>query len=222
MLLLNLSSSVSGDSPRNKTCSRIGSALGAFLVVLAFLALLPGCSQDNPYGHVTKILVVSDSMGTGYGIAKPYPDIIAEISGIPVVNNSISGRETSEALPEFENLLMAHSPSHVLILLGTNDARKNRIKAAQQNLGEMLAMTADRHIPALIATVPVYLYDELVNQRTLEISNWINAWHGDQTVDIRGVLGDGSLTLGDLIHPNQKGQNLIAESFLESLAKLGS
>ena len=200
----------------------IHAVFGAFLAIITVMAFLPGCAQDDPYGHVSKILVVSDSMGTGYGIAKPYPDIIAETTGIPVINNSISGRETSEALPDFENLLMAHAPSHVLILLGTNDARKNRIRAAQQNLGEMLTMAADRQIQTLVATVPVYLHNELVNQRTFEISTWISSQHGNQTVDIRGILGDGSETLGDLIHPNQKGQNLIAESFLARLANRGS
>ena len=187
------------------------------------MAILSGCTQEKPsYDHVSKILVVSDSMGTGYGIATPYPDIIGETTGISVVNNSINGRETSEALPEFESLLMEHSPSHVLILLGTNDARKNRVQVATRNLGEMLAMTAERQIQALIATVPVYLHDASVNQRTLEINAWIVAQDAGQVVEIRKVLGDGSATLGDLIHPNQQGQDLIAESFLETLAVSGS
>ena len=193
------------------------------LTLLFTLPLLAGCTQDEPsYEHVSKILVVSDSMGTGYGIATPYPEIIGQITGIPVINNSINGRETAEALPDYENLLMAHSPSHVLILLGTNDARKSRVQAATRNLDEMLEISADRQIQALIATVPVYLHDENVNQRTLEISNWISARHASRVVDVREVLGDGSATLGVLIHPNQQGQDLIAESFLEKLATPGT
>ena len=206
-----------------RTESRMHSVFWSILLVFTAITVLPGCSQDDPpYQHVSKILVVSDSMGTGYGIATPYPEIISETTGIPVVNNSTNGRETSEALADFENLLMAHSPSHVLIMLGTNDARKNRVQAATRNLGEMLAMTAERQIQALIATVPIYLHDELVNQRTLEINAWINAQNSEQVVEIRQLLGDGSATLGDLIHPNQRGQDLIAESFLGKLAIPGS
>ena len=194
------------------------------MVLIVCLGTLQSCDWigSKDLDHVSKILVVSDSMGTGYNIATPYPDLIRDETGIPVINDSVNGRESAEVLADFENLLMAHSPSHTIIMLGTNDARKSHVEEAKHNLQLMLGMAQERGINAIIATVPVYLYDEQVNIRTRQISDWILNQDMGHVVDIRKALGDGSETLGDRIHPNQSGQQLITSSMLEILAKAGN
>jgi lysophospholipase L1-like esterase len=181
-----------------------------------------GCGESEPTGEssgmvVSKILVVSDSMGTGYEIATPYPLRMAEILGIEVINNSINGRETGEAVGPLEGLLDQHSPSHLILLIGTNDARKNNQAEAITNLGLMSKMALQRKIVVVVGTIPVYPTSQEIDKQTGFISEGIRNLGGIQVADIRSALGDGNKTLGDQIHPNDIGQQLIAELFVKNL-----
>ena len=109
-------------------------------IVVVFL-LLAGCSEQlRP--RQPGILIVSDSIGNGFGLAAPYPTRIAAMRSEPVYNNSETGRLTSEALEIFPGLLDKHVPTQVIILLGTNDARKSRTESTIENLQEMINLAA--------------------------------------------------------------------------------
>ena len=192
-----------------------------FVCIFALLSLI-SCSDGSYRGQasgkeVSGILVVSDSMGTGYQIATPYPDRISLLTGIKVINNSIDGRQTGEVVGLLEGLLDEHKPSHLVLLMGTNDARKNQQTEAVANLGKMSELALHRQIEVVIGTIPVYMPSQQIDQRARLISESIKTLQGIRVADIRTALGDGTDTLGDGIHPNDAGQQLMAELFIKQL-----
>lgn len=191
--------------------------------LLTVVLVLPGCDYWNrdigklSGREITKLLVISDSMGTGYNIATPFPDRITAALGVPLVNDSINGRQTSEVMSGITQILDQEKPSHLIVLLGTNDARKNDIDAAVRNLGSIADLARSRNIVVTIGTIPVYLADPVINENTRTISDHILAMKDVHIANIRTALGDGSETIGDLIHPNDAGQAIIAELFIAKL-----
>ncbi len=85
------------------------------------------------------------------------------------------------------------------------------------NLGKMSELALHRHIEVVIGTIPVYMPSQQIDQRARLISQSIKTLQGIRVADIRTALGDGTDTLGDGIHPNDAGQQLMAELFIKQL-----
>lgn len=119
--------------------TRRGVALG-----LACLAATPGWSMASP--RQVKILIVGDSLSAEYGLARGTGWVALlkqrlqekKLAG-EVINASISGETTAGGRSRLPALLKAHSPSHVVIELGANDALRGLpVKATQENLKAMI------------------------------------------------------------------------------------
>ncbi|NKB61735.1 MAG: hypothetical protein GKR95_06215 [Gammaproteobacteria bacterium] len=75
------------------------------LILTIILSSLVGCSSGGGSSSggggatsASKILVIGDSIGTGYGLAVPYPVRIQQSTGATLINDSADGRVTSEVL----------------------------------------------------------------------------------------------------------------------------
>ena len=192
-------------------------------LLISAILTLSGCdlfhkNQGKTSGvKISKILVISDSMGTGYGIAEPYPEKIALELGVEVINNSLNGRQTEEIIDQIPGLLDEIRPSHLIVLMGTNDARKNKVDIAVANLEKIASEAIRRNIVVTLGTVPTYPPSPEIDARAQRISDQLLNIPGVNVADIRSALGDGSQTLGDGIHPNESGQVIVSQYFINKL-----
>ena len=174
----------------------------------------PEVGPNNPAGPMlTSVVTIGDSIGTGFGIATPWPSILASTLGVPLVNNSVSGEQTGFGLRVIEGLLTEHQPSHVVILLGTNDAIRGSVGNAIANLQAMVDIAQRHNVIAIVGTLPPITRSRTENQRTADISMGIRGLSGAAIAGVRGALGDGDGLIADGIHPNDAGQQRIAQAF---------
>ncbi len=114
-------------------------------------------------------------------------------------------------------LITLHKPTHLIVLLGTNDARLGTVSGALRNLQYMINFANSSGVTAIVGTLPPYLTTATLNQRSAEISSGIRSLSGARIAEVRNALGDGSVTLADGIHPNDVGQQIIADTFVGQL-----
>ena len=177
-------------------------------------AVSPVVDPANPTGPMlTSVVTIGDSIGTGFGIATPWPTILASSLGVPLVNNSVSGEQTGFGLRVIEGLLTEHNPSHVVILLGTNDAIRGSVGNAIANLQAMVDIARRNNVIAIVGTLPPITRSTTENQRTADISAGIRGLMGASIAGVRGAIGDGEGLIADGIHPNTAGQQRIAQAF---------
>ena len=190
----------------------------AILVIIGLL--IAGCggsdSSSDAGPTLIKILVIGDSIGNGAGIATPYPVRIGGATGIPVINDSVSGRLTGEGLAVAAGLLTQHQPSHLVVLLGTNDARRD-ISNTLSNLQAIVNLGNAAAAKVVIGTLPPLTNSSDDNARAAIVSDGIRGMGGASIAEVRDAMGDGSTTIADGIHPNDGGQEIIAREFLKHL-----
>ncbi len=190
------------------------------LVALLFIVILlvASCDKESNLSSVEQqsILVVGDSMSTGFGLAVPWPTKLADILSIPVDNsNSINGVETSYGLKIFEQVLQSNKPSDVIIMLGTNDALRGSVNNAITNLQAMADIADSQDVAVTIVTLPLITSSESQNQKAAEISTAILSFTGINVADARAAFVNAEHLLVDGIHPNDAGQELIASTIAD-------
>lgn len=187
------------------------------------LALLGGCSSEKDVYQVKlhSIVTIGDSIGNGFNMAKqPWPNRIQKALDVPLNNNSVSGMETGWGLSVIESELLEHSPSHVLILLGTNDATRGpSIPKAIENMQAMIDLANDKGVIALIGNVIPNTRSPEAEKRALDINERMKTLRGAILVDTRLSFGEGKGLLVDGVHPSDEGQRRIAEAFLSELRR---
>lgn len=165
--------------------------------------------EPSPSQDIVSVLVAGDSISTGFNLATPWPDRLLGIS----IDNSFSedGVETGFGLSYLADAITTLNPSHVVIFLGTNDAIRGSVSVAISNLQEMINIANAQNVSVIIATLPVITRSGTENARAVEISNAIRVFSNVQVADIRATFGDGAGLIADGIHPNDAGQQLIAD-----------
>jgi acyl-CoA thioesterase-1 len=196
------------------------------LLALAGLALLlSACNSQNSaqlnHQPLSKIAVIGDSIGNGYKLATPWPTLLKEELKVAMFNTSISGKETGWGLEVIEGILDTHQPSHLLISLGTNDAARGpSIEAAIANLQAMVDIANAKGVAVIVGTVIPNHRSKDADQHAQQINQGIFQLSKASIVDVRAQMGDAKGLLADGVHPNQQGQQVIANAFLEQLMTL--
>jgi len=205
------------------------------VVLAASLLLLAGCgggssnsggAVEPPVGSsepLTSIVTLGDSIGVGIGFGStfPWPNATARIVGVPILENrSLKSQTTAWGLQQIRSLLDANpGASHLLILMGTNDARQGMTSSAVANLQQMANIANQRGVVPVIGTVIINLADPGADARARQITADIRGIVGARIAETRLAIGDGSGLLFDGLHPNNAGQNAIAQAFADALAR---
>lgn len=106
---------------------------------------------------IMKLLIIGDSMVTGYGVTagKSWLDIISRESNEYIENKGIDGDTTADILNRFHEDVIANAPETVFILAGTNDALRgltaNRI---YNNVLEIIKQCLNNGIVPIIVLPP--------------------------------------------------------------------
>lgn len=187
-----------------------------------FLSACGGGSSDSgtaeqagptPVTQMVSVVAIGDSIGTGFGIATPWPVLLGQSLGAPVNNNSISGEQTNYGVRIIGDRLDAVQPTHVVILLGTNDAIRGSVSNAIANLQTMVDAARQRNVIAIVGTLPPITRSRAEDARAQQINQGIRTLNGATIVGVRAALGDGNGTIADGVHPNQSGQQIISDAF---------
>jgi acyl-CoA thioesterase-1 len=166
------------------------------------------------------IVVVGDSLSSGYGIAAGQSWVAmledrlqTEGYGYQVVNASIAGDTSAGGLSRLPRLLELHQPEIVVIELGGNDGLRGQpVATLRSNLMKMIELTRASGADVLLAGMqippnygPAYtqalaaVYPELAKQFDAALIEFLLA----------DVALKSELMQSDGIHPNAAGQEIV-------------
>ena len=177
------------------------------------------------------ILVVGDSLSAAYGMEQQQgwvfllqQYLVQQKSAYRVVNASISGDTTQNALSRLPSVLARHQPGVVILELGGNDGLRGlALTEMKQNLARMIVLCQQKNVRVLLAGIhilPNYgaryttafynIYHELAQQYGIALVPSLLASVGENP----------QLMQTDGIHPNARAQAIILQNLLPYLLPL--
>jgi acyl-CoA thioesterase-1 len=201
-----------------------------FQRLAALLALTIVC-LPAAHGAEQTIVVVGDSLSSGYGIAAEQSWVAmledrlqAEGYGYRIVNASIAGDTSAGGLARLPRLLSAHDPELVLIELGGNDGLRGQpVATLRNNLAKMIELSYQSGADVVLAGIqlpPNYgakytqalaaVYPELAERFDAPLIEFI----------LEDVALNRDLMQPDGIHPNAAGQKVVFDNVWRVLGPL--
>jgi len=77
----------------------------------------------------------------------------------------------------------------------------------------MVDFARARNVIPIVGTLPPITRSGAENRRANELSSGIRRLNNAVIAEVRGALGNGASTIADGVHPNQTGQQIIADTF---------
>ena len=188
-----------------------------WLCILFLVSIAPGALA------APVILVLGDSLSAAFGIGEQQGWVSLlrdklEQNGYPhaVVNASVSGDTTRDALSRLDDTLARHRPDIVIVELGGNDGlRAFSIDTIRGNLSRILETVRNSGATAILAGMrmppnygPVYadafenLYPDVARATGANLVPFF----------MEGVATEPELMQDDGIHPNARAQALLLEN----------
>jgi acyl-CoA thioesterase I len=198
----------------------------ALASALAFAAEPP--KEETP--KAVTVVALGDSLTDGYGLdqTEAYPALLEnelreKFPSLRVINGGISGSTSSGAEARLKWFLKS-KPQILILCLGANDGLRGvPISTTKKNLKDTIRLAQKNKMTVLLAgmklppnygeTFPVEfekVYKELAKEFKTEFFPFL----------LDGVAGKEDLNQPDGIHPNEKGQRLIAKNLKPVLAPL--
>lgn len=191
--------------------------------VIRWLCLLFVVSTAPVAAADSVILVLGDSLSSGHGIGdqQGWVNLLREKledNGYPhsVVNASVSGDTTRDALSRLETTIERHRPDIAIVELGGNDGlRAFSIDTIEGNLSRILDTLRENGVKIVLAGMrippnygPVYteafeaLYPALADQYDAALVPFF----------MKDVATDPALMQDDEVHPNAAAQPLLLDN----------
>lgn len=198
----------------------------ALTISLAGILAAPAASAER----TLRLVAVGDSLTAGYGLpAKDsFPaqlEALLRQRGLDVqlINAGVSGDTTSGGLARFD-WSVPEGTDGVILELGANDALRGLDPvAAEKALDVMLSRLQERRIPVLLAGMyaprnlgPEYVtaFDAIYPRLAEKYGTVFYPFF------LEGMMGVPALDLGDGLHPNAEGVNVIARGILPKVEEL--
>lgn len=202
--------------------SRINSCLSIVAVILVTL-MLHGCGSPKlePIDGGA-ILAFGDSLTAGVGVSKEnsYPSVLAELSGLNVINAGVPGETTDQGLKRLPIVLDRTNPALIILIEGGNDILQNRSQSEiKNNLKKMIELAQRRDIQVVLIGVPrkalfsdsAPLYETLAENYKLVFDDALIA-----------ELERSPSLKSDQVHFNATGYRKMARSIYELLVENGA
>lgn len=185
---------------------------------------------QNTTSGTTKILVMGDSLSTGYGIdiqqgwVNLLEKEITKKHAVQIINASVSGETSSGGNTRLPALLTEHKPDIVILELGGNDGLRGQpLKLLEKNLQTMIDASKKNGAQVLLAGMqippnygPRYstqfktLYTQLAEKNQAALIPFL----------LEGIGGNSELIQRDGIHPTAEAQPIIVKNVQPELEKL--
>lgn len=177
--------------------------------------------------EITKLICLGDSITWGFpfGPEHSWVNLASRTLGINMVNRGINGNTAEDLVNRFNTDVLSQYPSHVLIMVGTNDANMNLpLDKYSESISVMFETARENKISTIIA-LPVPSMDRWL-EYTLEkyrywLCNFIAA-RNIPMVDFAAVmqLPDGTVNpecFVDEVHPSKTGYQWMAAGLITFL-----
>ena len=199
-----------------------------FIVILYLLLGSQNIFSDSE----KKVLILGDSLSAGYGIPseKQWVKIVqqkldAGNKKLKLINASLSGETTKGGLSRLPVLLKAFSPDFLFIELGANDGlRGYPASRIGSNLLQMCKLAEGQEISIILMEIivaPNYgtKYAKKLARVYKEVADKCDAKLVPPMLN-KDIVLNKDLMLPDGIHPNVKGQYVIADNLYSWISKL--
>ena len=187
-----------------------------FFVVLGNAGLANAADADSQtlLARPDKVVVIGDSLSTGFGMATPWTVHFKKVLGVDLVNAAVKNQETLFGVNLIDEVLEREKPSHVIILMGTNDAIRGSVSNALINLQKMVDIGKAHGAIVILGNLPPVYGSSFNSRQATMISDRVPYIKGCITADVRTRFGDKRSLFVDNVHPSDEGQIKIAEAFL--------
>lgn len=192
----------------------------------------PSAAADAPAAPAaaTKIVFLGDSLTAGFGLSaeEAYPTLVEKLliergRAVEVVNAGISGDTSAGGLARLDWQL-AQKPAIVFVCLGGNDGLRGLpLEATEANLRAIVVRAQSAGARVVLAGMqlppnygPEYtagfraIFPRLARELGVTLVPFL----------LEGVAADPALNQADGIHPNAKGQEIVAETVAKALEPL--
>ncbi len=201
--------------------SAIRYSLFAIIALWFLFFLSSGCGKRevvNIGSQGNNIICFGDSITFGYG-AEPqesYPSILAEISGLPVINAGIDGDTSAEGLERINKDVLSRNPVLVIIEFGGNDfLKKVPLEQTSDNIKKMIDVIYGKG--AMVAVVDISAGLLLKDYRPLlrKIAKEKKAVFIPSILS--GIVTNPKMK-SDFLHPNGDGYKIIARKIYKVIS----
>jgi len=182
----------------------------------------PAPSSNSSSSSSGTILAIGDSITAGYGVSDPYVAKLSRMTKRKVANGGVNGENVSGGVSRIAGLMDRHKPTSVVILMGINDANREKSMAeAAANLGRIIDVAKAKGAKTIvIGTVPPLTgpkadRNDLVKDLNDRIRSLASS-KGVRLADINKKMVSGTMS-SDGIHPNNSGHAVIAAEFADKL-----
>ncbi|MDJ0592131.1 MAG: GDSL-type esterase/lipase family protein [Pleurocapsa sp. MO_226.B13] len=197
------------------------------IFTLSYALLLNSCQSrfdrianiNNGTGE--KILALGDSITAGYGLDQKhaYPYLLSQKINLPIVNLGVSGDRTEDALARLSEDVLRENPWMVIVALGGNDFLKKVPKTVtEQNLKEIIAQVQAQKAITVILGMNLGLFTDEYKDLYQRVAEETNSYLIPQV--LKGIIDHPKHRQQDLIHPNQIGQEILADKIALALDPL--
>ena len=202
---------------------------GLWLACIAFGTMM-GFADAEELEPNTRVLILGDSLTKGYGLlpAQAYPALLqkraadAGFSGVEILNGGVSGDTTAGGLRRMTWLMKKRIDIMVIALGGNDGLRGIETEETAKNLQTIIdtARKANPDITLILAgmEMPENMgedYTESYRKVFPDIAKKNSIALIPLLLD--GVEGIQELNQPDFIHPNEKGQEIVATTVWKTL-----
>ena len=194
-------------------------------VLVAAVLALGSCSDEprlSPLKPGDVVLAFGDSItyGTGAPDGDDYPQVLAELTGLRVVNRGVPGEISARGLARLSGVLDAVKPKLVILCHGGNDIlQRQPMRRTADNLRAMIRAIRKRGAEVVLVGVPRFsllldtapIYHEVAEELAVPFEADVLAQ----------LLGDNDLK-ADTVHPNSAGYRQMAVAIEKLLRDRGA
>ncbi|MCK9572525.1 MAG: GDSL-type esterase/lipase family protein [Candidatus Omnitrophica bacterium] len=194
-----------------------------FAIIVIFLtSLICGCAKQevaNISSQGKNIICFGDSITFGYGAlaGEDYPEELAKMVLLPVINAGVSGDTSFEALKRLDSDVIQKNPRLVIVEFCGNDfLKKVPLEDTLKNLDEII--TRIQQAGAMVALVDISAGMFFKEYRAV----FKKLARKKQAIFIPAVLSrviTNPSMKSDFLHPNQRGYKIVASRVYKAISE---
>lgn len=195
------------------------SAAAALVLLFFFLYSTRTTTITNYPSSGTDLIAFGDSLVAGSGATEgnDFVSVLSRRIGEPIINLGVPGDTTAQGLARINELDQYH-PKVVLLLLGGNDhLQKVPIETTFANLATLIQNIQARGAIVLLLGVRGNLFGDSFAPQFEKLRD---TYHTAFVSDVLSGLFENPKYMADEVHPNDAGNQIIAERIYPVLAPL--
>lgn len=179
-----------------------------------------------------RVVFLGDSITAGFGLekAQTYPSLIAQLAEKQgkqwtCINAGLSGDTTNGGVRRVK-LLVKRPLDIIIVALGGNDGLRGIApEVTQKNLIDIITSVKKAQPKVKIILAGIEVPENMGNDYQTKFLNTFTEVAKKTKVHlypslIKGISGDPVYNQADMIHPNEKGQAIIAEKIYQEILKV--